>query len=73
MDPFTAARLQRGVEYLHRLGPRANAEFLAEIAKHVGMPCILDLLADYQRRLSPDMLAVTGGDGFPPRFQVVPR
>jgi hypothetical protein len=38
------------------------------------MPCILGLLADYQQRLSPQMLRAIGAHRFPPRpLRVVPR
>ncbi len=61
-------RLQRGAEHLHTLGPRATAEFLAEVAAAIGgMPAILGRLNEYQRRLNPEMLRATGGDRFPPR------
>jgi hypothetical protein len=67
-------RLQRGAEHLHNLGPRATAEFLAEVAGAIGgMPAILGRLNEYQRRLTPEMLQATGGDRFPPRpLQAVP-
>jgi hypothetical protein len=73
-DATTALRLQRGAEHLHRLGARATAEFLAEVAGQIGgMPCILQLLAEYERRLSPEMLRQVGGDRFaPPRLHEVP-
>jgi hypothetical protein len=77
IDPFTALRVQRGVEHLHlhRLGPRATAEFLGDVADQIGgMPAIVALLAEYERRLSPAMLRATGGDRFPPRrLRAVPR
>jgi len=74
-DPRTALRLQRGTEHLCRLGPRATAEFLCEVADRVGgMPCILDRLSEYERRLSPTMLRLTGGDRFPSRpLRLMPR
>ena len=46
-DIFVAARLQRGAEHLHKLGPRATAELLAEVGKRIGgMTTILDQDAD---------------------------
>jgi hypothetical protein len=74
LDPLARFRLQRGAEHLCRLGPRATAEFLGEVADRVGgMPCILDRLSEYERRLSPAMLRLTGGDHFPPRaLRLVP-
>ena len=75
LDQFTALRVQRGVEHLHRLGPRATAEFLGDVADQIGgMPAIVALLAEYERRLSPAMLRAAGGDRFPPRrLRAVPR
>jgi hypothetical protein len=75
LDPFVRLRLQRGAEHLCRLGPRATAEFLGEVADRVGgMPCILDRLSEYERRLSPVLLRAAGGDRFPPRLlHLVPR
>ena len=61
-------RLQHGAEHLHRLRARATAELLAEVATRIGgMPAILAILAEYQARLTPEMLRVTGGDRFPSR------
>lgn len=68
LDAFTRLRLQRGAEHLHQLGPRATAELLAEVAHRIGgMPCVLDLLGEYERRLSPAILRQIGGDRFPTR------
>jgi hypothetical protein len=75
LDPFTTLRLRRGVEHLHRLGPRATAELLSEVAARIGgIPCMLELLAEFERRLTPAMLKATGGDRFPRRLPLaVPR
>ena len=74
LDPLTRLHFQRGVEHLHRLGPRATAEFLVETADRIGgLPAMLRILAEYEGRLTPDVLAATGGDRFPPRLSVVPR
>ena len=70
--PFHQLRLARGAEHLHRLGPRAIAEFLAEGAG----PDLAALLArlDRYRRLHPDAVRLVGGDRFPRRLPlVVPR
>jgi hypothetical protein len=73
-DPLTTIRLQRGAAHLHRLGARATAEFLAEVGSRIGgLPCILSLLTDYERRLTSEMLRATGGDRFPPRLRAVPQ
>jgi len=67
-DPLDRLRLQRGAEHLHRLGARATAEFLTEVAGAIGgMPCILRRLAEYERRITPAMARAAGADRFPPR------
>jgi hypothetical protein len=67
LDPLDRLRLQRGVEHLHALGPRATAELLTEIGAQTGeMPAIMQLLAKYER-LTQEVLRRLGGDGFPPR------
>jgi hypothetical protein len=75
LDPFTSHRLQRGSEHIAQLGPRALAEFLVELASQIGgLPATLALLAEYERRLTPAMLRLTGGDRFPTRrLRAVPR
>lgn len=73
LDPSAALRLQRDVEHLHCLGPRAVAEALAEIAARYGCTDgILTVLAEY-RRLNFEMMRAAGGDRFPLRpLRVVP-
>jgi hypothetical protein len=67
MDNLTQLRLQRGAEHLHALGPRALAEFLAEVSGKIGgLPAIQSLLVEYQR-LTPGMVRAAGGDRFPAR------
>ena len=49
-QPLAQARLQRGAEHLHQLGPRAMAEFLAELGGRIGgTPARLSLLNEYGR------------------------
>jgi hypothetical protein len=68
LDPVSRQRLQRGATHLHTLGPRAVAEFLAELGRREGtMPQCLNLLAEYQSRLTPSLVRAAGGDRFPPR------
>ena len=75
MNPHQLMRLERGTLHLYHCGPRAIAELLREVAGTIGgMPCILDRLAEYERRLSPELLRAAGGDRFAPRpLRVVPR
>jgi hypothetical protein len=73
LDPFALIRMQRGVEHLHGLGPRATCEFFVELGdRGGGLPATLDLLGQCERRLTPAMLHVTGGDRFPRHLREVP-
>ena len=66
-DSLDTLRLQRGAEHLHRLGSRATAELLAEVAEKIGgWPVILATLTEYER-LSPGQVRAAGGDRFPAR------
>jgi hypothetical protein len=70
--------LQRGAEALHRMGPRALAEFLDALALALGDEAG-DVLADHLarwRRLDPRLVRAvlagfTGGREFPPAVQPV--
>jgi hypothetical protein len=75
LDPLDRLRLQRGAEHLYTLGPRATAELLAEVGDRIGgLPSIMELLSEYQQRLSPQMLRAVGGHRFPARpLRVVSR
>lgn len=57
---------QRHVAHLATLGPRAVAEFLAELAREHDIEAdIRRRLSDY-RRADPELLAALGADRFPP-------
>lgn len=59
-------RIQHGAEHLHRLGFRATAEFLSEMIRRIGgRSSVIDLLEDYQRSLTPEMVRAAGADRFP--------
>ncbi len=74
LDTFSQRRLQRGAEHITHLGSRVVAEYLAEVSETIGgLPAILRLLGEYERRLTPAVLRATGGDRFPRRLSVVPR
>jgi hypothetical protein len=63
MSPQAFCRL---VGHLHRLGPRATAEFLDKLgARYLIRTGIEQQLEDYGR-LNPKTLAAIGGDRFPP-------
>ena len=65
---FDRLCLDRGAEHLHQLGARALVEFLAELSATIGgQPAILRLLAEYENRLSPELLRAAGGHRMPPR------
>jgi hypothetical protein len=74
LHPLDQLRLQRGAEHLHRLGARPTAELLAEVATRIGgLPCIIGLLTEFERRITPGMLRASGGDRFPVRrLRVLP-
>lgn len=75
LRPVDRMRLERGADHLCRLGPRATAEFLAELAAAGEyMPALLDRLDGYRHRLSPATLRAVSGDRFPQRGPLeVPR
>lgn len=58
-------RRQRQVEQLHALGPRAVAEFLDELDRHLDLGDDLDGRLERYAALDPDVLAAFGGDRFP--------
>ncbi len=61
-----ALRLQRGAEHVHRLGARALAELLAELARdRCDLATTLDRLDAWRASLSPELLHAVGGDSFP--------
>jgi hypothetical protein len=74
LHPLDQLRLQRGAEHLHKLGARATAELLSEVAHRIGgMPCIIGLLTEFERRITPGAIRLAGGDRFPlRRLRVVP-
>ena len=73
MTPGENLRLQRGAVYLHDLGIRAVAELLTEVARTTGdVACILTLLEEYGRRLSPKLLQAVGGTELPRKLRIVP-
>ena len=57
---------RRQVERLHRLGPRAVGEFLAEIGAERSIANVIDRKLDTYTEVKPEALEATGGDDFPP-------
>ena len=71
--PAPALRFRRGAEHLFQLGPRATAEFLAEVARAHGIESdLLDRL-DRWRRVPPEACRAAGGDRFLTMLREVPR
>lgn len=51
MNQFDRVRIERGAYLLHRLGPVATAELLAEVADRIGgLQCIFGCLAEFEQR-----------------------
>ena len=51
MNQIDRLRIERGAYSLHRLGPVATAELLADVADRIGgLPCILGSLAECEHR-----------------------
>ena len=59
-------RRRRQVEHLHRLGPRATAELLAEIGAERSITTIIDRKLDVYADLDLEALEAAGGDRFWP-------
>lgn len=68
MTPVERIRIESGAIHLHRLGARAIAELLLELAD---ADAVLARLDRY-RRFSPDLLRTVGGDRFAPRLSAAP-
>lgn len=67
-------RLARGAEHLAALGPRAIAEFLAELGRVHGIDeDILAHLDRWREHLTPELLRAVGGDRFAFPLAVVPE
>ncbi len=72
MTALDTLRLERGAAHLCRLGERATAEFLVELARRIGgEPAIYGLLAEYAV-VTPGQVRAAGGSGFPRRVRAVP-
>ena len=65
-DAVADLRFRRRVERLHRLGPRAVAELLAEIGVERGIGTIIDRKLDLYVDLDIAAIEATGGDKFWP-------
>lgn len=57
-------RFRRQVEHLHRLGPRATAELLAEIGVERSITTIIDSKLAAYAGIEPEALEAAGGDKF---------
>lgn len=63
--PLGRLRWQRQVEQVHRLGPRAIAELLNELARHHGIGEDIDRRLAAYAAVDLHVLAAVGGDQFP--------
>ena len=59
-------KFRRQVEHLHRLGPRAVGELLAEIGVERSIRTVVDRKLQRYSELEPETLQAAGGDGFWP-------
>jgi hypothetical protein len=51
MNQIDRLRIEQGAYALHRLGPAATAELLAEVASRIGgLPCIVSCLTEAENR-----------------------
>lgn len=67
----TLLLVEPGARHLHRLGARATAEFLIEMAEPVGEISYLLRRLDAYRELSWEQLRAVGGERFPRRLFAV--
>ena len=65
-DVVADLRFRRRVERLHRLGPRAVGELLAEIAAERGIATVIDKKLETYVDLDSVALEAAGGDTFWP-------
>ena len=65
-EVLAGPRFERTIEHLHRLGPRAVAELLIEIAIATGQPALIAGHIKKYSRLAPAVLRALGGDSFAP-------
>jgi hypothetical protein len=70
IDPLDQLRLEQAAKYLHSLGARPLAQFLAEGPEE--MPALLRRLEAYRHGPSAEVLAFTRGDQFRRLFRLVP-
>ncbi len=65
-------RFHRQVEKLHRLGPRATGELLAEIGEQRGIRTFIDTRLRAYAALDPEVVRELDGDEFPrpPLYEV---
>ena len=64
-DIVADLRFRRRVERLHRLGPRAVAELLAEIGAERSITTTINQKLDRYTELDPAALEAAGGDFWP--------
>jgi hypothetical protein len=71
MNRIDRLRIERGAYSLHRLGPAATAELLAEVANRVGgLPCIVSCLTECEQRHKHAARRIASGMASPKRHAV---
>ena len=65
-DVVADLRFRRHVDRLHRLGPRATAELLAEIGAERSIMTLIDKKLATYSSIEPEAIEAAGGDKFWP-------
>jgi hypothetical protein len=73
MNQMDRLRIERGAYTLHRFGPAAIAELLAEVANRIGgLPCIVSCLTECEHRHKRPARHTDAGMASPQQRRAVP-
>jgi hypothetical protein len=73
MDPLSRCQLEQIPTRFSKLGPRALADYFAQISTPITVVTLLDVASDYDGWPSdPQATRDLGADRFPPWLQLVP-